>query len=192
MAVRIGVDFDGVLADTQGFVIRFVREQYDVDLARGDFGWRDGRPAIEADLGVEVDGGFQEFASNPEYVAELDPLPGARDALWSLVADPRFDVSLASHRPPAVHDAIERWLADSDLPALHIPPSVPEAKATATPSLDVLVDDYHGHVDLAAREGLLGVHLTTAWESGEPGHPAAVRATTWDEALAAIVDHADR
>lgn len=186
MVVRVGVDYDGVLADTQGFVIEFLEAEYGVELTRDDFAWRNGRPAIDADL--ETGGSFEAFASDPDLVAELDPLPGARDALWRLASEPEFEVWLASHRPEAVHGAIERWLERNDLPELEIHTAIPEEKARASPSLDVLIDDYHGHADAAARNGALGVHLTAAWESGEPAHRDTVAAATWEDAVAAVVD----
>jgi uncharacterized HAD superfamily protein len=185
--VRIGLDYDGVLADTQGFVVELMREAYDVDIARENFTW-DGRPTIDASLDVETDGSFEEFAATPEYVAELDPLPGVRDALRRLAAEPEVELYLATHRPPDVHDAIDRWLERNDLPRLARPEAVPDEKARTTPALDVLVDDYHGHADAASRRGLLGVHLTAAWESGKPAHDRTVRASTWADVVAAIVD----
>lgn len=190
MTVRVGVDYDGVLADTQGFVVRFVREQLDVEITRADMAWVDGRPGIDPDLGLESGQGYREFASNPEYVAALEPLEGVRSALWDLAADDRFELHLATHRPEAVHDAIEEWLAANELPSLAMPEDVPEPKAATSPPLDVLIDDYHGHADAAARNGLLGVHLTAAWESGDPRHPETVSATSWAEVLDAIVDGA--
>lgn len=192
MTTHVGVDYDGVVADTQGFVIDFVQREFGVELALEDFGWTDGRPALDVDLGVEVGGGFDAFAADPDYVAELEPLPGASSALWRLAEDDRFEVSLATHRPPAVQDAIKRWLERNDLPLLNIPDTVPEVKALTSPSLDVLVDDYHGHVDTAAQNGLLGVHLTAAWKSGEPTGDQAVATTTWDEAVAAILEYTER
>lgn len=192
MTMHVGVDYDGVIADTQGFVIDFVQREFGVELTREDFGWTDGRPALDVDLGVDVGGDFETFAASPDYVAELEPLPGTSRALWCLAEDDRFEVSLATHRPPPVHDAIKRWLERNDLPPLTVLEAVPEVKAQTSPSLDVLVDDYHGHIDAAAQNGLLGVHLTAAWESGELTREHAVAATTWDDAVAAILDHTER
>jgi len=189
MVVRIGIDYDGVLADTQGFVLDLLGDEYDAHLTREDFAWRDGRPSLDADLDVGGSSGFEEFAADRDLVAELDPLPGTRDALWRLANAPEFEVRLATHRPRTVHDAIERWLDDNDLPRLELPASVPDEKARTSPPLDVLVDDYHGHADGAARNGLLGVHLTAAWESGDPSLPETVQASTWDDAVTAILDH---
>lgn len=186
MTVRIGVDYDGVVADTQGFVIRFMREHFDVELARTDFGWVDGRLGIDRDLGVQTGEGYREFAANPAYLPEIEPIAGAADALRQLADRDNVTLHLATHRPEAVHEAIDGWLATHDFPPMEVPAPVPDDKARTSPSLDVLIDDYHGHVDAASRNGIVGVHLTTAWTSGEPTHPASIQAATWAEVLDAI------
>lgn len=186
MARRIGVDYDGVIADTQGFAIRYMNDHLDLDLTRADFAWRNGRPTIDLDRDLEVDGGFEDFVADTDLIAELDPVDGVEEALWRLSDDPKFTPVVATHRPGSVHGAIEQWLADYDLPPIEVLAGIPEEKAQTTPSLDVLVDDYHGHADAATRRGLLGVHLTVAWTSGDPTLPGTVSAQTWDEVLAAI------
>lgn len=189
MTVRIGLDFDGVVANTMAFTETLFREQHGVELSQSDFEWDGGRnPPVDTDADIDLRETFADIIGNPAYVAQIPPVEGAADALSRLDSHPDVELVLATHRPAEIHGAIERWLVANDFPTVTTPGDVPDRKVDLSPSLDVLVDDYHGHAAAAAENGALGVHLTAAWESGDATHPDAVTAPAWNTAVEAVLD----
>jgi len=188
MTVRIGIDFDGVVADTMRFTGTLLREQHGTEISQVDFDWDGGRnPPVDTDADVDFRSVFEDIIADPAYVAQIPPVPGAADALTRLHEQEDVELVLATHRPTEIHGAIQRWLVANGFPAFETT-HVPDEKVALSPALDVLVDDYHGHADAAAEDGSLGIHLTAAWESGDATHPDAVTAPSWNIAVEAVCE----
>ncbi|WP_302083080.1 5' nucleotidase, NT5C type [Salinibaculum rarum] len=175
--VHIGLDFDGVLCDIHGYATKHIQENHAPDFTRNDIEWDGSIPNTDLTMGDIM----WEFAGDPDVLTETNPVPGAiKHANW-LANHPFADPIIVTHRPPEIHDNIEKWLARHGFPDIELPSNIPDNKTNADTSFDVLIDDYHKHVLDAVNDGSHGIHFTGAWESTTLNHPDTYSVSSWTQ-----------
>jgi uncharacterized HAD superfamily protein len=151
---RILVDVDGTLAWQLPRACQYLDEAYGVALDPTDVvAWDYAIPGHDAHdhIGQLI---VEAFERDPAwYFGGMEPMPGAPDALASLIED--HHVAIATHRPPETHDHTRRWLREHDVPYDEFVEHVPENKAELAGS--ALIDDYHANVADAVAAGMDGL-----------------------------------
>lgn len=185
-ADRILVDVDGTICDNLPRACEFVEVEYGIDLS----------PADVTEWSYQVDGAGipladvfdQLLTDRPEwYLSDLEPIDGARRALRTLSSE-GYEVWIVTHRPSETHDLTRRWLSDVGITYDQFVEDVPSNKA-AVPG-DVLVDDFHGHVQDAALAGIVGVLLDRPYNT-VPAHNLAVLADGWEDVTDLLLESAE-
>lgn len=182
---RILVDIDGVLANTDARTIELANAEYGANATIDDAdGWNATLPGTEYHFG-EIIEDLEE--TQPErYYSGMDVIDGARDALTTLL-DTGYEVVLATHRPPHIHEITKRWLTDNDIPYTEFVDDVPKNKGELTG--DLLIDDYHVNVRRAATSGMPSI-LFAPPNTDPTHHPdhdhISVAHNGWDDIREAI------
>lgn len=175
---RVLVDVDGTLCWNLPRVCEFVTREYGVDVSPADItDWAYQFERI--DVGID-DVIARLFEEHPEwFLADLDPVPGAHEALDALSAAGR-EIHIVTHRPAKTHHITRQWLDDNGFAYDQFVHDVPENKAEVPG--DALVDDFHGHVADAVDAGMVGVLFDRPYS--EPvGSERAMHVSSWDEAV---------
>lgn len=113
MSNRIYVDVDDVLAETTRSIVAVVEQLFGK------------RVPFEALATFRLDRAFgldvQQYARlmheihRPEWLEELEPLPGSSEALASWT-EQGFDIAVVTGRPPTTNAASRRWLERRGIP----------------------------------------------------------------------------
>lgn len=178
---RILVDVDGTLCFNLPRLCEFVEREYGVEISREEItDWS--FQFEEIDVGI-TDVITQLFDEYPEwFLADLEPVPGAREALDSLAAT-GHEIQIVTHRPAETHHLTQQWLDEQGMYYDGYVEDVPENKAEVTG--DVLIDDFHGHIADAVDAGMQGILFDRPYTE-EVGHEQAIRVSTWTDVIAAL------
>lgn len=178
MSDTVLVDVDGTLCWNLPRLCEFLAVEYGIDVpAETITDWS--YHFEEAGVGIETVI-TRLFEERPEwFLADLDPVPGARAALETLSAA-GYDIWIVTHRPAETHDLTKRWLAEQGMTYDHYVTDVPETKADVPG--EVLIDDYHGHVADAAQAGMTGLAFDRPYTESVD-HDRAYSVSTWDDVL---------
>lgn len=133
MKLRLGVDICNTLADVNAEIGR----------VRGIKGWRPERYALEP-LGIRDGGAF--FAAYPEIFAQAEPMPGAREALWTLAR--RWEIFYVTSRPLWARELTIAWLAGHGFPPGKLVMGIPKVVAVQQLGLSAFVEDDPVQVEL--------------------------------------------
>ena len=185
---RLGIDVDGVLADTVPSVLERMEEKYgphdDTKSDVTEWGHKvevDGEPVL---LGPEIVEGHRV----KDHVMSIQPKEGARDGLDTL-RGMGYEIVIVTNRP-SDEDTVrwtKSWLEENSLPydRFH---STAETKKTAV-DVDVLIDDHDRNVAEFLRDGRPAVLFDQPWNSvpdvdGVSGDMEVV--DDWEKAVRAL------
>ncbi|MFZ5634881.1 MAG: 5' nucleotidase, NT5C type [Bacillota bacterium] len=107
---RIGIDIDGVIADSQAVIIRKLNQHFGKSYTLADF--VNFRPRKMFGINRKQLDDFI-MARELEIIMETDPLPGAVETLRELNGR---SIYLISARSPAYHSQTLEWLRKFDVP----------------------------------------------------------------------------
>ena len=178
---RILVDVDGTLCFNLPRLCEFLEVEYGIEITREEI--TDWSFQFE-EAGIGIDEVIaQLFEEYPEwFLSDLDPVPGASQALDSLAAA-GHEIQIVTHRPPETHHLTRQWLDEQGMYYDGYVADVPANKAEVPG--DVLIDDFHGHVADAVDAGMRGLLFDRPYT--EPvGHERMVRVSTWTDVLDAF------
>jgi len=155
--LRIGLDFDGTLADTVAAGAAFLRDIEGIELAPEERTWP---PGIKH-LGRER---FAAMLADPRFVERLEFVPGALEVTRSLMEE--ADVFLVTARHDWQTEPVHRWLEDHGLRFAGVASTSYESKVGASRelALDVHLDDMLAHTaDLMRDTDTILALLAAPW-----------------------------
>lgn len=140
------IDFDGVIADLSGAMIRSCNEKFGTEYADGDEAswnwWREQPRAFEEFVW------HQCYPSKTWFLSEVQPYEGALEALADLLTDPLLaeSVMIVTARPESHKDRILTWMSNQNIPLITKIPIVCAGKTKksaicAKHMLDTVVED---------------------------------------------------
>lgn len=143
--LRIGVDFDGTLADTVAAAAAYLRDIEGIELTPEERTW----PPGVRHLGGER---FGQMLADERFVERLEFVPGALEVTRSLMEN--ADVFLVTARHEWQTDPVHRWLKSHGLRFAGVASTSYEQKTVACRDLrlDVHFDDMRAHTEGVMRE----------------------------------------
>jgi hypothetical protein len=136
MKLRLGVDICNTLADVNAEIGR----------VRGIKSWRPERYALEP---LEIRDGGAFFAAHPEIFVRAEPLPVARETLWTLAR--RWEIFYITSRPLWAKELTIAWLAGHGFPPGELVMGIPKAAAVQQLGLSAFAEDDPMQVGLLQR-----------------------------------------
>lgn len=137
--VRIGLDFDGVIADTIPSMVAYAREHMQLDLLPEECV----TPGGPLRLGVDAYREFVRATHATPFALAFRPTNGTLDSLPRLGRE--HDLVIVTARESAALDNAKRWLDDLGLArciaAVHSSFGPTKSKLVGTLDLDCFVDD---------------------------------------------------
>lgn len=179
--MRIAVDVDGVLADRVAAILEYLESAYDVSLTKREVtGWDVTVPAT----GKRFPEFFAETDPDRDHVVDIDPVPGAVEAMRALARD--HELVIATYRAPAARAATIEWLERHDIPYHEYARDVGHRKRAV--AADLLVDDSPDTAREYARHHDRAILFDQPWNR-DADLPANVdRADSWPD----VLDHIRR
>ena len=160
--LRIGIDFDGTLADTINAAAAFLRDVEGIALEPHEMHWPPGRDRISGER-------FVEMITDQRFFDRLEFVPGAEAVTRRLLQD--ASVFLVTARNETQTTPVRRWLESRDLHFDVIVATSYESKVKSCRELrlDVHFDDMLGHTADVMRETdtILGL-LAAPWNDLVP------------------------
>jgi uncharacterized HAD superfamily protein len=199
--MRIYVDFDDVLCETARRLSGLARELFRRDVPYEQIRVFDLQKAFSLS-GAEIHK-LMAFAHDDAFLASLDPVPGAVDAVRALAAAGHA-VTIVTGRPACSHAGSEQWLARHGLTGLgflHVdkygraggwapapgqPPVLSVGEFSRVP-FDAAVDDSPDALDLLApRASCRVIVFDRPWNRAYALAPNMERASGWPDALSLL------
>lgn len=154
--VNVGIDVDGVLADSLPVACEAVRNQTGVDIRPSDITeWNPEIPELNTTFGQVLSNIIDE---DPTLYHDMPPVPGAVRGMEQL-QDAGATVTIVTHRDAEYHDVTQEWLRDNAIPydsfATEIDHRTPKHKA----GVDILVDDSPRNLRDVASAGQYGIMM---------------------------------
>jgi uncharacterized HAD superfamily protein len=186
--MRIGLDFDGTIADSASAKIRYAGERWGVDLTPA----QTMRPGAVPLLGRERYDAMVADVFGSELSLEMEPMPGALEALSRLGAE--HELYVVTARLDHEVGLAARWLSRHgiEVRAIRHTSRGPKDDACRTLGVAVHLDDSPGELVRLAEgglcaEGLCAALLETAYNAGDERHEALRLVPDWPafEALCA-------
>lgn len=150
--IKIGLDMDGVLADLLSDWVRVYNNIYEDSLVSNDIVSWDFHNFVKPECGKKC---YEILHSDFLNFANLDPIPGAVEAVANFMKDPEIDLYVVTDAlsSPKIMREKYAWLRR------HIPfldrTKVFFAKHKEMIAVDVLIDDHTENVLNSYREGIL-------------------------------------
>lgn len=138
--MKIGLDFDGVIADTGELKSRFAKKLYNLDIEPSVFG----TPyVVEQGLISAKDyADLQQYIYNTEEVyLSLKPVYGAVQMIRDMQNE-GHDLLVITAKSASSDDIKRKWLEDHDITIGLKGVGINESKAKAAEGLEVYIDDY--------------------------------------------------
>lgn len=172
--MRIGLDFDGTIADTTGAKIRYAREVLGLEVTPLET-WR---AAGEPRLGAER---FREMvvAAHHQYTESTEPMPGVLEVIERLAVD--HELFIVTARTDAEVEWARRWVVDRALPVQSLEHTNRASKLEVSRrlALDVLLDDSPPVLLDIAEAGIGAVLIETEYNRALPRHLAIELVRHW-------------
>lgn len=172
--MRIGLDFDGTIADTTGAKIRYAREVFGLELNALET-WR---AVGEPRLGAER---FREMvvAAHHEHTEFTEPMPGVLEVIERLAVDHQLFIVTA--RTDAEVEWARRWVTARALPVQAVEHTNRASKLEASRrlGLDVLLDDSPPVLLDIAEAGIGAALIETEYNRALPRHLAIELVQHW-------------
>jgi uncharacterized HAD superfamily protein len=131
--MRIGLDFDGTIADITWAKVRYAREAFGVDLAPE----QTARPSAEPVLGRERYDDLVRVVHGSDLSLEMPPMPGALEVIDRLTVDHELIVVTARLDDEAL--LARQWLQAHEVPVSDLVHTARGSKADACRALDIRV-----------------------------------------------------
>lgn len=174
--VRIGIDFDGTIADTTDTKMRYARDVLG-EIVTPLETWSPDGPAR---LGIER---FREMAraAHREHTLMTRPLAGSLEAVARLAT--QHDLYVVTARDDEEIEWATRWLSERSLPFRDVVYTRRASKLEACRGLrlDVLIDDMPRVLEDVATAGIGAVLIETPYNLALPRHPLVEAVSHWDE-----------
>ncbi len=182
-ALKIGIDFDGVLADVNRLQSQIAHDLYGATIPPSAFR-RENRRSIRVLSPERLTKVLNQSYRNPFYTRQLRPVPGAIEGLENLQAS-GHQVKIISSRYASAALA-EEWLNHYYRAGVRfVPTGYRQDKSQASRGLDVFLDD-----DLYKLKPLQDVvphrFLFSSNNSTANLSPTVTRIGSWSEFLAAV------
>lgn len=151
------VDFDGVLNNFHEQVCARIRRKYDIEYYPENITeWN-----TELPHGGSLIDEIEPLTGCVNTLEQSKPVTGARDGMGAF-ADAGYTLTIATHRPPSIHDSIQDWLTNHEIPYHNFVDDVPQNKGNL--DADLLIDDGPPNVQDALQEGMHALHFTAIWD----------------------------
>jgi uncharacterized HAD superfamily protein len=174
--MRIGLDFDGTIADTTGAKIRYAREVFGLEVTPLET-WR---AVGEPRLGPER---FREMvvAAHHEYTEATEPMPGVLEVIERLAVD--HELFIVTARTDQEVEWARRWVSSRALPvhALEHTNRASKLEASRRLALDVLLDDSPPVLLDIAEAGIGAALIETEYNRTLPRHVAVELVRHWPD-----------
>lgn len=160
--LRVGIDFDGTLADSIGASARYLEEFDGIVLEPHERRWPPGRERVGGER-------FGEMLEDERFFDRLEFVPDADTVTRRLLED--ADVYLVTARTERQTEPVRRWLDRHDLKLNGIASTSYESKVNACQllRLDVHFDDMLAHThDLARETDTVLALLAAPWNDLTP------------------------
>lgn len=160
--LRIGIDFDGTLADSIGAAARFLEEFDGIVLAPHERRWPPGRERIGGER-------FAAMIADDRFFDRLEFVPAAEPVMRQLVEE--AEVFLVTARTEEQTAPVRRWLAARDLSLAGFASTgyTQKTEACRALRLDVHFDDMLAHTQDLGRETSTTLALLAApWNDLTP------------------------
>lgn len=180
---KLGVDIDGVLADTLPVFLDYIRDNYGIPAQKSDIT----DFSFEVCLGITPEQSERMFADLAVYI-DVPVIPGALSALYGL--DVYYDIWYVTHRPISMYAVTYRWLSSHGFPNLFISHHVSDkAQFARFNRLSYFVEDSLQNINLISAEVERAFLLTldgVLYNQGEL-EPNVERVYSWDEVVRKLV-----
>ncbi|MEK6819865.1 MAG: hypothetical protein AABY03_01550 [Nanoarchaeota archaeon] len=190
--MKIGLDIDGTLAKYFENFIKYYNERFGTVFSTEDiftlhlweiFGMQKGEemPRIE------------DF-SKTDYFRQISPYDGSQEAIATLAEKHNFGIITA--RSKFLETETRLWLQNHygdifqngniHFTSQHFPGNGEKQKKSEfclEHNYDIMVEDYHGHVNECAEKGIQTLLITQPWNKKENLHSSVQRVENWGEIL---------
>ena len=201
--MRIYIDFDDVLCETARALSDVAKVVFNRDVPYEEITVFNLQHAFSLS-GDEIDQ-LMDLAHKQEFLAKLEPVPGAVEAVKKLRAE-GHEVVIVTGRPSYCHEGSILWLKSCGLEWMEVvyvdkygrapkvlPPSAPRMlnlDEFCELSFDIAIDDSPTALDLlAALKGCQPVIYSRPWNTSYKPPSAMLRCSTWAEILVGVQRH---
>lgn len=177
--MRIGLDFDGTIADTTTAKIRFARETFGVELSALETWGQVGRERIGDERFMEM-----VRAAHEELTLAAPPMPGATEAIARLARD--HELYVVTARNDVEVPWAERWVA-AHAPAIREivhTSRAPKLDACRALGVELLLDDIPAVLHDIAEAGLDAALIEAEYNRDAPRHERVRAVPHWREFVA--------
>lgn len=160
--LRIGIDFDGTLADSIGAAARYLEDLHGIVLESHERSWPPGLRRIGRER-------FDSMIVDDEFFDRLEFVSGAESVMRELVET--ADVFLVTARTERETEPVSRWLEARNLQLSGIASTsyYPKTAACRGLRIDVHFDDMLAHTaDLTRETGTVLALLAAPWNDLQP------------------------
>jgi hypothetical protein len=185
--MKIGLDFDGVIADCAKLKVQAAQKIWGVDIPvhrfKREFIVQDGIATHE-----QYDIFLEKVFVSPEFSLDMDPVPHALDYIHKILSLGHEVRVITSRSGPALERAQE-WSKKFNLDLHFTGVGYKQSKAPACEGLDIYVDD-----DIDKLEELLSIvpqRLLLSWDYNQhiPNSNSAQRIDSWHEIYNFIISN---
>jgi uncharacterized HAD superfamily protein len=182
--LKIGLDFDGVIADTTALKIEQAKKIYNVEIPAHLF-----KEQIVVEQGIMTREQYRALmgvvCGTPEVGLRMAEVPGAVEKI-KLFADAGHDLTVITAREGSELEVAQEWCKQRGLTLKFISTGYGKEKTEPARGLDVYLDDGPGHCEQLAAV-VPHVFLLTWNYNKDVSVPSAVtRVTSWQEFAQAL------
>lgn len=150
---HLGVDLDHTTFNPLPAICAAANDKYDLCWEPTDItAYKQPIPGTDDTIATVI----YELHTDPSFIQEMEPMPGAIDALKAL-SDAGATINIVTHREPSTFEWTRHSLDEQGVPYDHFVEDVPENKADIDHPIDILIDDLHPMVEGMADIGKDGI-----------------------------------
>jgi len=174
--LKLAIDIDGVVCDLASSICKRISKKYGINLNVSDI-TRWNMQTDKFDFYSEI----KEAQRSPEFMINLKPIDGAREAIEKLFFS--YQIIFVTARPVTCLLSTQAWVTRyfGDIPIYHLPGEGGHG-VKETIDFDILIDDSPVNVLRALDVGRRVIIYTQPWNESFRDH-RVIRVKNWKEVL---------